>query len=79
MKEQNNHSALVGITEITERYLPVSKRKARKFVSIYLDNKRIGNRIFVDRAQLEALLHDPNREQFPLTFGGNNNGDRTHG
>ncbi len=78
MKEQNNQSTLVGITEITERYLPVSKRKARKFVSLYLDPKRIGNRIFVDRAQLEALLHDPDREQFPLTFGGGNNGNRAH-
>ena len=68
MKNQNNHSALVGITEITKRYLPVSKRLARKFVSTYLDYKLIGNRIFVDRATLERLLNDPNREKFPLNF-----------
>lgn len=79
MKQEKNQSTLVGITEITERYLPVSKRKARKFVTLYLDIKRIGNRIFVDRAQLEALLHDPNREQYPLTFGGDNSGNRSHG
>ena len=78
MKSQNSQSTLVGITEITERYLPVSKRIARKFVSLYLDTKLIGNRIFVDRAQLEALLHDPDREQFPLSFGGNSNGNSTH-
>lgn len=65
-RSQENQSTLVGITEITERYLPISKRKARKFVSLYLEPKRIGNRIYVDRAQLEALLQDPNREQFPL-------------
>ena len=68
MSNQNNHSALVGITEITERYLPVSRRKARKFVSLYLEPKRIGNRIFVERAALERLLSDPNREKFPLNF-----------
>lgn len=68
MKKQNNHSALVGITEITEKYLPVSKRLVRKFVSTYLDYKLIGNRIFVDRAALEKLLNDPNREKFPLNL-----------
>ena len=59
-----NQSALVGITEITERYLPVSKRKARKFVSLYLDPKRI----FVERDKLEALLRNPERELFPLNL-----------
>ena len=60
--------SMVGIAEITERYLPISKRKARKFVSLYLDCKRIGNRIYVDRQQLEQLLSDPNREKFPLNI-----------
>ena len=58
--------SMVGIAEITERDLPISKRTARKFVSLYLDCKRIGNRIYVDRQQLEQLLSDPNREKFPL-------------
>ena len=44
-----NESSLVGITEITERYLPISRRRARRFVSLYLQPIRIGNRIFVDR------------------------------
>ena len=66
--KNTNHSALVGITEITERYLPVSKRKARKFVSLYLDPKRIGNRIFVERVKLEALLRNSDRELFPLNL-----------
>ena len=68
MKNQNNQSSLVGITEITERYLPISKRLARRFVCTYLDYKLIGNRIFVDRAALEKLLSDPDREKFPLNF-----------
>jgi len=67
MTTQNN-SSMVGITEITERYLPVSKRKARKFVSLYLDSKRIGNRIYVEREKLEALLRDENRDEFPLNL-----------
>lgn len=66
--EQVTKSALVGITEITTDYLPVSKRKARRFVSLYLEPKRIGNRIYVERAKLETLLSDPNRENFPLDF-----------
>lgn len=64
--EQNR--TMVDISEITKRYLPVSRRKARKFVSLYLEPKRIGNRIYVDREQLERLLSDPNREKFPLNI-----------
>ena len=61
-------SALVGITEIVECYLPVSKRKARRFVMLYLEPKRIGNRIYVEREKLEKLLSNPDREDFPLNF-----------
>lgn len=56
----------VGITSIVEQYLPISKRKARKFVELYLTPKRVGNRIYVERQQLEQLLADPDRECFPL-------------
>lgn len=63
-----NNSSMVGITEITQRYLPVSKRKARKFVSLYMDPKRIGNRIYVEREKLEALLSDADRDEFPLNL-----------
>ena len=41
--EKQANTQMVGITEITERYLPMSKRKARKFVSLYLDPIQIGN------------------------------------
>lgn len=56
----------VDICELTACYLPVSKRKARKFVDLYLTPKRVGNRIYIQRAQLERLLADPDRENFPL-------------
>ena len=63
---EQKKSAMVGIGEITKNYLPMSKRKVRKFVSLYLEPKRIGNRIYVDRQQLETLLRNPERERFPL-------------
>lgn len=56
----------VDICELVSVYIPVSKRKARKFVELYLTPKRVGNRIYVERAQLEQLLADPERENFPL-------------
>ena len=61
-------SALVDNSEVITSYLPVSRRKAIKFVSLYMEPKRIGNRIYVERDKLEALLHDPSREHFPLNF-----------
>ena len=68
MTTEKSKSALVGITEISKTYLPISKKRVRKFVSIYLDPIYIGNRLFVDRAKLEALLNDPNRDKFPLNL-----------
>ena len=63
---EQRKSALVDISEVIECYLPVSRKKARKFVSLYLDVKKIGNRLYVDRESLEELLTDPNRTDFPL-------------
>ena len=65
---QHSKSVLVDINEIIETYLPVSKRKARKFVTLYLDTKKIGNRIYVERQKLEELLLHSNRESFPLNL-----------
>ena len=56
----------VDIGELTACYLPCSKRKARKFAELYCNIKRVGNRIYVQRQQLEQLLADPDRERFPL-------------
>lgn len=56
----------VDICEVVTCYLPVSKRKARRFVELYLTPKRVGNRIYVERRQLEQLLADPEKETFPL-------------
>lgn len=56
----------IDIAEITRTYLPVSKKKARKFVLAYLNCKRIGNKIFVEREALEELLANPEVDKFPL-------------
>ena len=66
--QKTDSTQMVGITEITERYLPMSKRKARKFVSMYLDPIQIGNQIYVQRDQLEKLLYDPDQEKYPLNL-----------
>lgn len=57
---------LVGISELVESYLPMSKKKARKFAKMYLNPIWIGNQIYVDRELLEALLDGLNGNQFPL-------------
>lgn len=67
---EKRKTAWVDICELTTCYLPVSKRKARKFAEMYLMPKRVGNRIYVERAQLEKLLADPERESFPLDVPG---------
>ena len=68
MTTEKNKSAFVGITEISKMYLPISKKRVRRFVSIYLDPIFIGNRMFVERTKLEALLSDPDRDKFPLNI-----------
>ena len=54
----------IDINEVIENYLPMSKKKARKFVIRYLDHKRIGNKIYVDRIKLEELLKREDVESF---------------
>jgi len=52
--------------KVIESCLPMSKKKARIFVIRYLDHKRIGNKIYVDRIKLEELLKREDVESFPL-------------
>ena len=67
MKQENN-SIMIDIDEIIHNYLPVSKKKARKFISLYLSPKRIWNRFFVEREKLEALLRESEQDDFPLNM-----------
>lgn len=64
---EKRKTAWVDISSIVQEYLPVSKRKARKFVEMYCSSRKyVGGRIYVARSQLEQLLADPDRERFPL-------------
>lgn len=63
---EKRKTAWVDICELVSCYLPVSRKKARRFAETYLTVKRVGNRIYVEREQLERLLADPDRENFPL-------------
>ena len=56
----------VSIGDIHKEYLPISKKKIRAFVKMYLPTKIIGGRIYVERQELERLLNDVDRERFPL-------------
>lgn len=66
--ERRNHQkrTLVGISELVDTHLPMSKRKARKFVKTYLDPIWIGNQMYVNLELLEALLNGINGNKFPL-------------
>lgn len=39
MTAEMNRSKWVGITKITKEYLPISKKRARRFVLLYLEPK----------------------------------------
>lgn len=58
----------VSVDEIQKKIIHMNKKKLRKFLYQYLAVKKIGNRLYVNRAELEELLHDPNRCDFPLDF-----------
>ena len=66
MKKEVNQSKMLGITDIRRQYINLSPKRIRRFVKLYLDPKLIGNRLFVERSKLEALLSDPDRDRFPL-------------
>ena len=66
MTEKNINRKYITVNEVQKEYLPVSKKRIRTFVKKYLNVKMIGNRIFIDRESLEALLDSPDRCNFPL-------------
>ena len=56
----------ISITDIQKEYLPISRKKLRIFVKRYLDTKMIGNRIFVNRNELEEILNNPENQKLPI-------------
>ena len=56
----------ICIIDIQKEYLPISRKKLRIFVKRYLDTKMIGNRIFVNRNELEEILNNPENQKLPI-------------
>lgn len=52
----SNERKYLTVSDIQMEYLPISKKKIREFVKEHLHVKKIGNRIYVERTALEALL-----------------------
>ena len=53
----------ISIKDVQENYLPMlSLKKIRKIVTFYVHTLRCGNRILVNRIQLEEFLNYPDRE-----------------
>lgn len=53
----------ITIKDVKKNYLPMlSEKRIRRLVTLYVHTLRIGNRILVDKAQLENLLYDQERE-----------------
>ena len=61
-ENKTEQSFLVDVNEIQRLYLPVSKKRIRKLISTYLRTIRVGNKLFVERKQLEEFLKDPDRD-----------------
>ena len=57
MNNQSTIRKYLSIDDIQKEYLPISKKRLRIMVKKHLDTKTIGNRLFVEREQLEALLN----------------------
>ena len=65
MNNQPTVRKYLSIDDIQKEYLPISKKRLRIMVKKHLDTKTIGNRLFVEREQLEALLGSNNT---PITL-----------
>ena len=57
------HPQYITIKDVKNNYLPMlSEKRIRRLVTFYVHTLRIGNRILVDKAQLENLLYDQERD-----------------
>lgn len=56
--KENNSKQWVSVSEIQRLYLPLSKKKIRELICKNLDVVRAGNKLIVERKQLEAFLRN---------------------
>ena len=72
MEDKKVKRQYITITDIQNEYLPISKKKIRILVKKYLTPKILGNRIFVERKQLEELLSSTDTEHLDLNSNAEN-------
>lgn len=58
----------VSVDEVQKQIIHMNKKKLRKFLYQYLPVKKIGKRLYVNRNELEELLQNPDRCDFPLSL-----------
>ena len=59
MSETQNTTEWIDVTEIQEKYLPISKKAIRKVLKKNLDIARTGKKLLVERQQfLDFLRHE---------------------
>ncbi|MBE5951746.1 MAG: helix-turn-helix domain-containing protein [Lachnospiraceae bacterium] len=56
--KENNSKQWVSVSEIQKEYLPLSKKKIRELICKNLDVVKAGNKMIVERKQLEAFLRN---------------------
>ncbi len=61
--EDRDSSFLIDIATIQQQYLPLSKKRIRNIVTSYIHTIRVGNKLLVNRKQLEDFLSNPDREE----------------
>ena len=62
----NTERKYLSVSDVQAEYLPISKKKIREFLKEHLYVKKIGNRIYVERAALEDLLNHGRSQRISL-------------
>ena len=62
MDAEDGNQMMITLDTVQKKYLQLSKKKIRNIVNTYLRTMKVGNKILVDRKQLEEFLSDPERD-----------------
>lgn len=62
MDAEDGTQMLITLDTVQKKYLQLSRKKIRNIVTTYLRTVKVGNKILVDRKQLEEFLSDPDRD-----------------
>lgn len=59
---KNVKPLMIDIDTVQREYLQLSKKKIRNIANTYLRTIRCGNKILIDRMELEKFIKDPERD-----------------